>query len=234
VPGLARDGDVLAEGDSFELGRNVERGEAGPFRAVTSREQFLHKTAEINRSQEMEVRMNSVQKIASGTILLLAASGAGAQDLVAVAPGQRVRLTLDDSNSEGSSLVGEAVALDDSRMTLRVSHRKELVVVPRPRIKQLELNTGRRSRGRKALIGAAVGTAIGVVVGLDSYGGGDETFSKSGSAMIGGVMLGTLGALVGVALPPGERWKTVPMTRVHLALTPARGRGAAISLAFAW
>jgi hypothetical protein len=179
--------------------------------------------------------MNSVQKIASGTILLLAASGAGAQDVVTVAPGQRVRLTLADSNSEGSSLVGEAVALDDSRMTLRVSHRKDLVVVPRPSIQQLELSTGRGSRGRKALIGAAVGTAIGVVVGLNDYEGAtDPITSKAGTAMIGGVLLGTLGALVGVALPPGERWKKVPTARIHLALTPVRGRGGAISLAFAF
>ena len=47
-------------------------------------------------------------------------------------------------------------------------------------------------------------------------------------------ILGVLGAGIGAVVPPGEKWEAVSLDRLHVSVTPARGRGVrmAVSVGF--
>ena len=86
------------------------------------------------------------------------------------------------------------------------------VVVPLGHVTRLDVSRSRHSRGRKALGGAIIGLVFGAAIG--AAGGGDcegsiICFTPAEGAAIGGVVLSATGALIGVLLPPSERWERV-------------------------
>ena len=86
------------------------------------------------------------------------------------------------------------------------------VVVPLGQVSRLVVSRSRHSRARKALGGAIIGLVVGAAIG--AAGGGDcegsiICFTPAEGAAIGGVLLSATGALIGVLLPPGERWERV-------------------------
>lgn len=150
------------------------------------------------------------------------------QDLVL---GMRVRVAAPALGP--GPLVGAIMALDSKHMTLRVPGRTDPLSLDRANISRIELSVGRRSRGRGALVGAAAGAAAGVLLSLVTYGGrSEQLFSRGGDAIVSAAALGSAGALVGVALPPRERWKGVPLGGPSPAA--ALGSRAAVSLSFAF
>jgi len=101
-------------------------------------------------------------------------------------------------------------------------------------------STGLHSRGRNAAIGAAIGAAGGGVAlaALAGSIGGSDT-DVAFAVLLGGLVVGApAGALVGVAMPPSERWQEVPLTRGNavtsratgLRVTPVAGHGIAASM----
>ena len=176
-------------------------------------------------------------------ILSLAAAVALADDTVQLASGTRVRVTVPTG---GGRLVGTVLALDDKNLTLQVSGRTVTTlqvsgktvtkVLRREDITNVAVSAGRRSRGRGALNGAAIGAGAGALIGLTKGSDDPASFlelSAGAKALIGVVLLAPIGAVIGAFNPP-ERWKELPKDRIHLSFGPVSGRGAAVSLAFAF
>lgn len=133
---------------------------------------------------------------------------------------------------EGRWLIGRIVAANDQHVTLEASGGTGRVVVRREDITFVALSEGRRSRGKGALIGAGVGAGVGALVGLAS---GDDppgflAFSAEAKATLAAIVLAPIGALIGLAIPPTERWNEVTTDRIRLSLAPVRGSVAAVSL----
>jgi hypothetical protein len=173
----------------------------------------------------------------------------------------RVRLALQTPSGKRLSgrLVGQLVASGPDTLTVSTGSGRE-VVVRRTEVRQLERSLGRRSRGGSALRGAAIGLGIGGVLGagIGAMSGDDRErvvacppyygfgfgplcgdlflFSAGDKALIGGVALGTVGALlggIGGAVAPGERWQRAQASGPTLTLRPHRGAlGAELSLRF--
>ena len=106
----------------------------------------------------------------------------------------------------------------------------------------MEVSIGRRSRGHGAWIGALVGGATGAIAVLATpekpcdpsvLFGCLRIISKGqAAAMLGGLGAG-LGALIGMAIPPGEKWTAVP-TALRVSVTPTHKGDVQISLSFTY
>ena len=93
----------------------------------------------------------------TGTLLLLALSGAQAQDADSFMVGNRVRVTL----QSGRPIAGRVLASDADTLTLLTGDQP--LKVSRSRITAAEMSIDRRPSWLK---GAAIGTGIGLVLGL--------------------------------------------------------------------
>ena len=154
------------------------------------------------------LRMKNISRLV--VAVLVAAGQARADDVPALAQGSRVRIS---ASSLGGPIRGTLAALRDESLTLQVSGKSDPVVIDRNRITRLEVSAGRRSRGRGAFIGAAVGFGAGLLMtAAIAAGGGDQKSRAYGAAyslVLFTPMLSLTGALIGVAVPPGERWVKV-------------------------
>jgi hypothetical protein len=162
----------------------------------------------------------------------VAAAVSPALDTPGLAPGSRLRLR---TTTADRPVVGALVAQDEATITLQAPEEPEGVVVRRDGITKVEVSVGRHSRGRGALLGAAVGPGIGAAIGVaGGAANADNTYGLT--AAEGGVALGVLGAsvgaLIGLAVTPGERWNGLPLDHVRLTLAPVRGRGGMAFVAF--
>jgi hypothetical protein len=147
-----------------------------------------------------------------------------AQTLQELGTGDRIQVT----PSEGTPLKGAFQALSPEGLTI-LDARAGAFTIPVESIRALELAAGRK-RGKAAIIGGAVGLVAGVILGGltsgdcvgdcgDPYGidGGGlaEANATAEGAVLGGLVLGGLGAAVGAIFFAPERW-------VRVNLGPAR------------
>jgi len=178
--------------------------------------------------------MRPARVLAVAGALLLMSSVSPAQDAAPLAHGTRLRLT---TATGDRPLVGRLVAADAATLTLQAPGQSEPVVVRRAGLTKVEMSAGRHSRGRGALLGAAIGAGAGAVIGAVAGAAsgddeGDEAYGAVAGASVTAVLLGSLGAVVGLAVPPSEKWQELPLDHVRLTLSPVRGRGLAVSLGF--
>jgi hypothetical protein len=136
----------------------------------------------------------------------------------------------------GTTLTGRLVAMGDEAWTISVEEHKK-VKVPRRTIEAVDVSRGQTSRGIGALAGLAAGAGLGAFIGAITYDcqhcfGGPS--SAGGAALLFGAGLGTVGAVVGVLAGGGERWERLPADRIRVSLSPHRGRGLGVSVAFAF
>ena len=157
-----------------------------------------------------------------------------AQEVLAVSPGQRVKVRSPDAR--GVFVVQSAAA---DTLVLAASSG-ETRAVPIASISQFEVSAGERTRlggfargaGFGLLIGAGVGGAWGLADGDDDCAEASWCFiefSAAEKAMLGGAVLGSLGAIIGGVFGvanPGEHWRRVPLRRV--AVAPSSGGFAAV------
>ena len=114
------------------------------------------------------------------------------------------------------------------------------MIVERSAVSSLERSVAKSRKGHGAvlglLIGGVTGAAVGLAVGDNSQGsqfctfGGCATMgpfapSKPESALLLGALFGLVGAGVGAAVSPGERWQRVPEQGLRFSLVPAPGGG---------
>ena len=144
-------------------------------------------------------------------------------------------LALDDKNL---TLLGRVIPTPSrslTRVELQVPGKTDTTVLRREDIIKVAVYAGRRSRGRGALIGAAIGAGAGALMGLAAGSDDPGTFiriSAGGKALLAAMVLAPIGAVVVAAGHPAERWKELPKDRIRLSLVPVSGRSAAVALTF--
>ncbi len=157
------------------------------------------------------------------------ARGIVAQDTLAIAAGERVRLTL---ASREDPVVGVLVAQD--RDSLRVQSRPDSppIVFARAGVTGAEASLGRHGHaGTGALVGLLAGGVAGAALGSSC----EDDFlcpgTGGGALLLGGTGL-VFGALVGVLIRT-ERWEWVYPEEVEVGFVPLRrGAGVGVSLRF--
>ncbi len=151
-------------------------------------------------------------------------------------PGQRVRVTAPDlgirkqvgrfETLRGDTLV---VAAADSTMTFPVTS-----------VTRLELSWGQRSLARRgAGIGFLSGATIGAIIG---FAAGDDTncyficFTAEDKATAGVIVLGGIGALIGLAVGSHKTdlWEEVPLDQLRVSVGPQRDGRLGLGLSFAF
>ena len=175
--------------------------------------------------------MRFTRSLAVFGVLSCAAAEVLADDTVQLPAGARVRVTV----ATGGRLTGKFLALDDKTLTLQITGQADPILLRRGDITTVAVTSGRRSRGKGALIGAGVGVGAGIVIGLASGSDPQGTFlafSAGDKALIYAIVLAPIGALIGLAVPPAERWEEKRLDRIRLSVYPVRGRGLGVSLAF--
>jgi hypothetical protein len=162
-------------------------------------------------------------------LCLASASGLRAEEVGVIAPGARVRVTAPVVGSK--PLLGAIATVTEETLDLRVKRQEPVVSVRRADIVRLQVSRG-RARRKAALIGGSIGAAalLGVTY-FDctqwSADGCDPAASVAASAGIGFAV----GAAVGALVAP-ERWQEIPADRSRVALVLARGKRAAVTVAF--
>lgn len=175
--------------------------------------------------------------VAIAIAILLAsivAFGASAQDSGG-AP-VRVRVSLKGNNSDRSR-VGTLIARNDSVVVVRLENGNDMLVIPRDNVREIEVSSGRSSRGTSAmrglLIGAGAGVALGLITGEDCSKPNAPIvcIGRADGALIAGAALGAVGGLIGLAVGGHERWSKLSPD-VHLGMNTPGGAGLAFSVAF--
>jgi hypothetical protein len=129
-----------------------------------------------------------------------------AQDMPELAPGARLRVARTSING---LVVGTVVVADGRGLTLDIKGKTEPLLVLYRDITSIEVSRGGRSRGKGAQIGALVGAAAGILLGVGACGNNCAVTTGSAAVMLGGMGAGG-GALLGAVVTPGERWEKLP------------------------
>ena len=144
------------------------------------------------------------------------------QDIRDLERGHRVRMT----PSDGPSLEGSFLGLGPGGLSLLDSSEGEYTI-PVASLRLLEMSAGRNRKGG-ALVGGAIGLAAGLLLGEaisgdcfwdcdDFYGIGGDGLAEANAtgmrALLGGVILGGIGAGVGAFFAP-ERWVSIDLDSV--------------------
>jgi len=134
--------------------------------------------------------------------------------------------------------------LNEATLTLQRQGGKETLQVPRGAITTIETSWHRSRKGKGAGIGALVGLGTAVALGLavgTNCGNVPELeplldalcTSKGESAAVLAILIVPAGALLGLAVAPGEKWNPSSLARLSVRITPARGGARlAVSLRF--
>lgn len=170
----------------------------------------------------------------SAAALLCGAVGTRADDAPPLIPGAKVRVR---AGTRVNPRIGNLIALDDTALTMRLGAREAPAVIHRSEITGVDVSAGRHSRWHKALIGAGIGAGAGALLGLAS--GNDSAdefirFTAGEKALGGAILLASVGGLIGVALTPGEKWKSVEPGGLRLGLGANPGRGVTVSFTAGW
>jgi hypothetical protein len=196
-------------------------------------------------SKQIATARRTVRRCATSGIVSAALSCAimanpvGAEDISdpqSLVPGLRVRIVAPDIAP--GKLVGSILKADTESVTVEVSGRHEPVAVPRDKIMSADISEGPRSRWVDVGIGAGTGLATGAVAcaaaNSKSKGNLGNLVSGGEIAALCGLIGGGLGALIGAAIPPGERWHRLTASSYRVSVVPRLDHelGLAISMAF--
>jgi hypothetical protein len=181
--------------------------------------------------------------LALGLATLAAGRPAGAEDGAATLQGPRVRVT-----TAKGRLVGRVVTVRGEALVLERAGRAETIEIQRPEMLALEMSTRPGRRGRGAAIGALVGIGAAVAIGVA---GGDTCTASPGpadwgnliekinsnlcfghaeTALLSGILTVPLGALLGVAIAPGEKWRPAGVGELSVQAGPSPGGGVGVRL----
>jgi hypothetical protein len=168
--------------------------------------------------------------VAALTLLVppLLAETLSADDPATLVLGSRLRVLADQE------FTGRLIAQDEKSLTLEIKRRRARAVIPRSAIIRVERSLHTSKKGTGAATGALVGglsaVVLGLMVGPDCSGHvGLFCYSAGEVAVITGMALVPLGAVIGAMAAPGERWEPISVSRFGLSVAPVRGRGIAVS-----
>lgn len=150
----------------------------------------------------------------------------------------------------GKQITGRMLDLSDAAITIETSPDRPPVVLSRKDVAGLEVSLRRSRRKKGALIGLAVGAAIGTVImaadnGHDSCPPLDQDFlgvcrslqeamQAPGVYVAGALFSSAAGAGIGALIAPGEKWERVTRDRLRVAVAPTRGGGVRFGMSLAF
>ncbi len=180
---------------------------------------------------------NSAAAIVMLTCVLMVrpAAAQDASDPQSLVPGLRVRIAAPDVAP--GKVVGTIDKVDKDSVTIDVPGRQQPIDVPRDKIMNVDVSEGPRSRWVDVGIGAGAGAAAGAVtcvVANDKSRSGFVNISDGVAAGVCGLLGAALGAVIGAAIPPGERWRPMAASGYRISLVPRLDHelGFAVSMAF--
>ena len=154
---------------------------------------------------------------------------ASAQDTVAASE-TRVRLVAPSVSEK--PLKGRLLQTDDSTLTV-LRDSGDTLTLPRDSVTRFERSVGPSRRKLGAGIGALVGLATANVLGLAYCGDDSLCDDQTGAILLSSLITVPLGALLGRAVSPGERWAEQDPKQVRIGVTAVpRGIGIGLSLGF--
>ena len=166
-------------------------------------------------------------------------AGQAAVPTTLLRPGARIRITQAGENPRVAILVAQ----NSEEIVVQGPRGANDDAVPLDRITQLEVSTGRHRNVLRGLaLGVGIGGAAGLILGAAAY----EPCTgmcimapkdRGESAALGGVVLGTLGLVVGglVGLASHDTWQRVPLDGRRAPNTiglRAGSRGSGVELSF--
>jgi hypothetical protein len=174
--------------------------------------------------------------LCAALVLLCAFTSASAADgdvlpPPSLTPGMRVRILAPEVSP--GKVIGTIARVTDDSVTVAVPGRNEPVSILREKIAHLDVSDGPRSRGVDAAIAGVIGAGIGAA-GCALANGSGRGHIVSGGVVAGAcaVLGGGLGALIGVAIPPGEHWKQYSAPRYQVSFAPRLDHGADLGVAW--
>ncbi|MGH7582241.1 MAG: hypothetical protein ACREL5_03335 [Gemmatimonadales bacterium] len=158
----------------------------------------------------MTTRIALAIALASAALTFAAGQPSQAQQPDMLAPGATVRWT----DPVGQFRIeGSVQSVRDDSIVVVVPPGSRLFALSVSATRSLAIRDGRGSRGRGALIGAAIGGGAGVLLGLAAGNSCSNPevicISPRGVAEVFGVLFGGIGAIVGAAVTPAWRWRLV-------------------------
>ena len=186
---------------------------------------------------------NRILAMVLGLATLAAGRPAEAEKTTASARGPRVRVT-----TAKGRLVGRVVTVRGETLVLQRAGRADTLEIRRPEMLALEISERPSRRGRGAAIGALVGLGAAVAIGVV---GGEDCVSVPGPAdwgnftdklnsnlclshaettLLSGILTVPLGALLGVAIAPGEKWRPIGVNQLSVGATASRSGGVGLQV----
>lgn len=186
---------------------------------------------------------NRILAMVLGLATLAAGRPAEAEKTTASARGPRVRVT-----TAKGRLVGRVVTVRGETLVLQRAGRADTLEIHRPEMLALEISERPSRRGRGAAIGALVGLGAAVAIGVV---GGEDCVSVPGPAdwgnftdklnsnlclshaettLLSGILTVPLGALLGVAIAPGEKWRPIGVNQLSVGATASRSGGVGLQV----
>src|SRR5262249_28533007 len=193
------------------------------------------------RSRRTAVAIRSIVVwMLAASLLLLPAVPVHAAEAPPVEAGARIRISFAAESGAAEhagrveKTIGRLVAIEPGHLTVAVEGRPSPIEVPLDSILRLERSVRRSKRGKGALVGGAIGMAVGFF-GMEADSRCDDSTATGCDHTVAGVFAGILLALrcagIGALVAPGERWADAK--RVGLSLSPAgRGVGLRVSVRF--
>lgn len=162
-------------------------------------------------------------------VLSAVIQGVAAQDPLAIAAGERVRLTL---ASGRPAVVGLLVTQDRDSLHVRPQPDAPPIALARAGVTSVDVSLGHHGHaGTGALAGLVVGGVAGAALG-GSCGGDFLCPGAGGGALLLGATGTAFGAIVGLFVR-SERWEPVYPKQVEVGLVPVPGgAGFGVSLRF--
>lgn len=162
-------------------------------------------------------------------LLWVSSVNLAAQEKEAIDIGARLRVAAAPIST--SRIVGTLAAWNGDTLFLQTKNSafSAPLAIPRTAITRLEVNRGKGSRGKSALVGSAIGFFAAIPatwIVLKVEGGSEEIGVED--VVVGSLFFGAggivLGGVVG-SLFPRERWEDIPVERIDVKmLPPAKSR----------
>jgi hypothetical protein len=172
--------------------------------------------------------------IVLATLSLASSESAAGEDVPQpqlLAPGMRVRILAPEVFP--SKVIGTIEQVSDDSVIVGVPGRNEPVSILREKIARLDVSEGPRSRGVDATIGGVIGAGIAAAACAAWNRSGQGHLVSTGEVAGVCALFGSgVGAIIGVAVPPGERWKEMSATRYRVSFAPRLDHG--LDMAVAW
>lgn len=171
--------------------------------------------------------------LVAATAILLSAVNAAAE----AQPSPRVRVRVVGERP----IVGTLQAMNEAALSVKPDGRTGLVTVDRARISRIEMSRGRGDSLTGAASGLVGGALVGAFLGMlvpDDYcpacfrSYNSRPTGRGKLVLVTSGIFGLLGAGVGAAVSPDERWEVVSFDRLHVTVAPARGRGVRMAVSF--